>query len=134
MLGRFVDASLAYRFGPPGHDTIVVSLEQESALVSQAVRFPGVRPTRTEGVEGLGLEGSLEHVEGGLVLAVRSRRLAYGVRLKAAGWTPSDDAFCVEPGHERRIDLVARGEDCADAVVVTALNLDGRLCVPIPTR
>jgi beta-mannosidase len=38
LLGRFVDASYAYRFGPPGHDAIVVALEQDGAVVSEAVR------------------------------------------------------------------------------------------------
>ena len=40
MLGRFVDASWAYRFGPPAQDLIVAGIERDSGegtrLVSQA--------------------------------------------------------------------------------------------------
>src|SRR2546430_9580585 len=38
LLGRFVDASYAYRFGPPGHHVVVASLESEDGLISQALR------------------------------------------------------------------------------------------------
>jgi beta-mannosidase len=31
LLGRFVDAAWAYRFGPPAQDLVVLSLEQEGA-------------------------------------------------------------------------------------------------------
>ena len=48
LLGRFADVSYAYRFGPPGHDALVASLEQEDGLVSQAVRFPAGRPLEVE--------------------------------------------------------------------------------------
>ena len=52
MLGHFVDASWAYRFGPPAQDVIVASLERDessapgSGMISQAVRFPAGRPAR----------------------------------------------------------------------------------------
>jgi beta-mannosidase len=134
LLGRFVDASCSYHFGPPGHDAIVASLERDGSLVSQAVRFPSGRPRRQETADELGLEATIEHEGARSVLAVRSRRLAYGVRVKASGLTPSDDAFCVEPGCERRIDLAPRNEeDASGPVVVTALNLEGRLQTPFPS-
>jgi beta-mannosidase len=38
LLGRFVDASYAYRFGPPGHHVVVASLESDDRLISQARR------------------------------------------------------------------------------------------------
>ncbi len=128
LLGRFVDASWSYRFGPPGHDVIVANLERAGALVSQAVRFPAGRPLAQETAERLGLEAELLRDGDRCTLAIRSRRLAYGVRVRAPGRTPSDDAFCVEPGVERRVDLgPAAADERADAVDVTALNLDGRL-------
>jgi beta-mannosidase len=134
LLGRFVDASCSYRFGPPAHDAIVVSLERDGSLVSQAVRFPAGRPSRRVTADELGLEAALDREGGRRVLALRSRRLAYGVRVKAPGLTPSDDAFCVEPGRERRIDLApCDGEETSGPVVVTALNLDGRLQATIRT-
>jgi beta-mannosidase len=38
LLGRFVDASYAYRFGPPGHHVLVASLESEDGMISRAIR------------------------------------------------------------------------------------------------
>jgi beta-mannosidase len=134
LLGRFVDASWAYRFGPPGHDAVVATLEQDERLISQAFRFPAGRPLRPEPAESLGLVGRAERTgNGSAVLAIGTRRLAYGVRVKGLGPAAADDAFCVEPGHERRIVLRARpGERLPGRVVVTALNLHGQVSVPIP--
>jgi hypothetical protein len=63
-------------------------------------------------------------------LSVRSRRFTYGVRVNVPGFTASDDAFSVEPGGERRIELT-HGESAAmpAGATITALNLAGR--VPI---
>jgi beta-mannosidase len=69
VLGRFADASYAYRFGPPQHDAVVVSLEREGELLSQAFRFPAGRPLAQE---DLGLEAELD----GDRLVIRSRKLA----------------------------------------------------------
>ncbi len=108
MLGRFVDASWAYRFGPPGHDLVVFSLEREHEdhheLISQTFRFPAGRPLLARSAAELGLSAQLcEGPDGESRLAVRSRGLIYGARVVLPGRETSDDAFCVEPGHERRL-------------------------------
>ena len=55
LLGRFVDASWAYRFGPPAQDLIVATLEDRDGLIlSQAFRFPAERPPTQDAAE-LGL-------------------------------------------------------------------------------
>jgi beta-mannosidase len=130
LLGRFADVSWAYRFGPPGHDAVVVSLERDDGeLVSQAFRFPAGRPLALEPAERLGLEASAARPapDGAVELTVRTRRLAHGVRIHARGFDASDDAFSIEPGGERRILLRPRSDapEIAD-VAVTALNLHGR--------
>ena len=110
MLGRFVDASYAYRFGDPQHDLIVATLEGPdggSEPISQAFRFPVGRPTDTADAAALGLEASARSDGDDVVLTVRSRRLAYGVRVHADGLTPDDDAFSVEPGGHRVVRLRA---------------------------
>ena len=129
LLGRFVDAAWAYRFGPPTQDAIVVSLEsaaEPSRLLSQAVRFPAGLPTAREPAARMGIETSTRPDLGGAVrLAIRTDRLAYGVRVHTPGFVPDDDAFSIEPGRER----VLRLRPASDAVPfaggsLTALNLD----------
>jgi beta-mannosidase len=135
MLGGFLDASWAYRFGPPGHDVVVSSLEWEAAggqrALAQSFRFPAGRPLRQQPAEELGLSGTLRPLTDDAVeLLLRSRRLAYGVRIHVPGFAPSDDALTLEPGLERTIVLTP--ETGADgqgtpAGSLTALNLRGRV-------
>jgi beta-mannosidase len=135
LLGHFVDASWAYRFGPPPHDLLVASLErggeQGEELVSQSIRFPAQRPTASESAERLGLDAEAETLAGGDVrVRLQSRRFAYGVRIHAPGFAADDDAFSIEPQSERVVLLRPRelaGEFSGAAL--TALNLDGRVRV-----
>jgi beta-mannosidase len=59
LLGRFVDAAWAYRFGPPAQNLVAASLEGgapgEPALISQSMHFPAGRPTSTEPAARVGL-------------------------------------------------------------------------------
>jgi hypothetical protein len=78
----------------------------------------------------MGIEASAQPGEDGAVtLTVRARRLAYGVRVHVPGFAADDDAFSVEPGHDRILQL--RGSDglAFPGGALTALNLDGT--VPI---
>jgi beta-mannosidase len=115
ILGRFVDASYAYRFGEPPHDAVVVSLERGGELLSQAVRFPAGRPPREP---DLGLEA--ERRDGHVV--VRTRKLAHGVRIHGLG--ARLDGFVVEPGGERVVAVRREGEGR-----LTAVNLDGEVAI-----
>ncbi len=138
LIGRFADASWAYRFGPPAQDAIVLTLhsgtgagEEPGAILSQAFRFPAGRPLALEAPDTLGLvvrllEASADEV----LLAVGSARLAYGVRIHGEGFEPVDDCFSIEPGGERTVRLLAcGGAQGWRGGHLTALNLRGR--VPI---
>jgi beta-mannosidase len=135
LLGRFVDVSWAYRFGPPAQDVVVFSLErgpgEGGELLSQSFRLPAGRPLLREPASRLGLAATLTAATDELVvLTVRTRRFAHGVRVHVPGFDPSDDAFSVEPGGERRIDLTRRaGEAPTDRGALTALNLIGRVVI-----
>jgi len=132
ILGRFVDLSWAYRFGPPAQDLIAVSLEDEDGdLLSQCFRMPAGRPTSRQTPERLGVEVHSHTLdEDSASLTVSSERFLYGVRPLVPGFWPEDDAFCVEPGRPRVVALrrAAAGDEAARGSI-TALNLDGR--VPI---
>jgi beta-mannosidase len=137
LLGRFTDASWAYRFGPPAQDAIVVSLESEDAgerqLISQAVRFPTGRPLSLEAGERIGLKASARPGEdGNTCLTVTSRRLAWGVRMQLPGFFADDDAFSIEPGHARVVTARAcTSHRSFSGGTVTALNLRGTASIEL---
>jgi len=137
LLGRFVDAGLAYGFGPPAHDAIVVSLESAEGpprLLSQAFRFPAGRPLSREPVERMGIEVSAQRdAEGTIALTVSSRRLAYGVRVDTAGYLPDDNGFSVEPGGERLVRLMPTdpGSEFSGGSL-TAVNLFDQVRIGAP--
>jgi len=133
MIGRFVDASFAYRFGPPGFDVVVASLERDveetTEVLAQAVHFPAGRPATAEPADRLGLVARASRHGEELVVAVRSRRLAYGVRVQMPGFDPDDDSFPVEPGGLRTVRLRASTAVPGAGVAgrVSAVNLAGRV-------
>jgi beta-mannosidase len=140
ILGHFVDAAWAYRFGPPAHDAVVASLEpqaDDAEPLAQAFRFPAGRPLRQQPAEELGLSGALRRLDdGALKLELRSARLAYGVRIHVPGFAGSDDALTLEPGVTRTLALEPSspspaGESEASGTL-TALNLRGRVRVTPP--
>jgi len=135
LLGRFVDAGWAYRFGPPAQDLIVVSVERDGEdgpqLIAQSMRFPAGRPAAVEPLDRIGLQASGEPLADRTVrLRLRTRRLAYGVRVHVSGFIPTDDAFTIEPGAKRTLILQpSAGDGAFTGGTLTALNLRGR--VPI---
>jgi beta-mannosidase len=151
LLGRFVDATWAYRFGPPQQDLIVVSLEGGGAepreLISQTVYFPAGRPTATEPCEQLGLSalalaseeagagaGGAAPTTGAVRVRVSSRRFAYGVRVHVPGFVALDDAFSIEPGAARIVDLIPRtGDGVFAGGALTAANMRGEAMISAPS-
>ena len=139
LLGRFVDASWAYRFGPPAQDAIVVSLsagqspEQQSAPLSQAVRFPAGYPLAREHPDRLGLCASaVELPDGRARVTLSSTRLAFGVRVEASGYTPAEDCLCLEPGVARCLTLQPGDDERSlRAGRVSALNMAGSVRVTV---
>jgi beta-mannosidase len=130
LLGRFVDVTWAYRFGPPAQDLVAVTLERagDGAVISQAFRFPAGRPSAVWPADALGLRGVVDASGPSPVLRVSSRRFAYGVRVDVPGFVAGDDAFGVEPGHELVVPLTPKeGADRAESASLTALNLSGRV-------
>jgi len=146
VIGHFVDAAWAYKFGPPAQDAIVVTLEsgeddarglhaedsageRSSRLISQAFRFPAGRPLEREPAERLGLAALARALpDGSMRVAISSRRLAYGVEVHAPGFVASDAGFSIEPGGERVVVLRPREPGTAFAAGrLTALNLHGRI-------
>jgi beta-mannosidase len=127
VVGSFVDAAWAYRFGPPAQHAIIATLTgsgEDPAVLSQAFFFPAGRPVERRPAAELGLRVSATEE----ALRLQADRLVYGVRISAPGFIAVDDAFSVEPGAGRTVAL-RRDPSSADApsAVVTALNLEDQV-------
>jgi beta-mannosidase len=139
LLGRFVDASWAYRFGPPAQDLIVASLERGAggeggaAIVSQGFLFPaGHRPELLD-AERLGIETAVRAGQGeDLVVALSARHFVSGLSLEARGYVAAEGALSLEPGVSREILLRRRGDAApAETLTIRALELRGSLSAPL---
>jgi beta-mannosidase len=134
LIGRFVDVSWAYRFGPPAADVVAIALESaDGALLSQAFRFPVGYPLRRSTSAELGLTATVT-VDGADRARLRigaDRRLAYGVRTETPGWVTDDDAFSVEPGRAREIGMrrAAGSQSGEPRGRVTALNCSSAVAI-----
>jgi beta-mannosidase len=140
VLGRFVDVSWAYRFGPPAQDVIVLSLEDPddgsgvAEVLSQSCRFVSGRPLKLRSPEGCGVSASVRTVDGESRLTVTSEHFLYGVRAVIADHLVQDDAFFVEPGRPRALALRRCHQDAEPTGgSLRALNLDGRVAVEMRT-
>ncbi len=135
ILGRFVDASCAYRFGPAGHDLIVVSLHtrRDESAFAQSFRFPGGRSTLPIPIDELGIASQANlRADGSIEVLLSSRRFANGVRVVAAGMRPDDSYFGIEPGGLRRLVLTPAAPGMASgSLFVTAVNAEGRISIPV---
>jgi beta-mannosidase len=132
LLGRFVDVSWAYRFGPPAQDLVALRLEdpESGALLSQSFRLPAGRPLVREPASRLGLTAALAPAgERAHRLTLRATRFTYGVRVEVPGYLASDEEFSLEPGCERTIDLEPLAGAADPVGALAALNLRGRLSI-----
>jgi beta-mannosidase len=130
ILGRFVDASYAYRFGPPGHDLIAASLHASRGdfPMAQAFRFPAGHPIQKVPIADLGLTAEWQEAEGKAQLLLQSKRFAWGVRIGAQDYRTDDQYFGLEPGVPRRVILTPlRGHGSRPKAAISAVNAEGRL-------
>ncbi len=138
MFGRFVDAAYAYRFGPPGHDLVVASLyfADSKTPIAQSFRYPLGRTAQRLPMTEIGLTGHCSPMKDGRIeVELRSRRLAYGVRVSAKGYRADDAYFSMEPGVPRRMMLIPVEPGAqAEQVVVTAINAEGRLSLTLGAK
>jgi beta-mannosidase len=135
LLGRFVDSSYAYRFGPPGHDVTAARLVDlvSGELLAQALHFPLGLPSSRHG--DLTLISSLAPHPQGLALSLRSNRLAYAVHVEAEGFEPDDDYFHLEPDLVRTILLAGKTGRSGSAVArIVALNAAGVTTLRLSTE
>lgn len=123
VLGRFVDLTHAYRFGPPGHDAVVARLwDAEGAVLHEDVVYPGAPPLHPEPVDVLDVRIE-QRPMGYADIVLKSEVLLHGVSLEIKGRQAHDDHFDLTPGVERAVRFVTDGKRAK--VWVTAVNLAG---------
>jgi beta-mannosidase len=131
VLGAFYDVTYAYRFGAPGHDTVVASLlplqaqkvqdaPQEPMLLLQACYFPlGIYAQPTE----LGIKATLTSADGQWWLLIESATTARFVHIDDRTHRAQDQYFHLPAGVQKRVRLMPRGDQAKHPQgVVTALN------------
>ncbi len=136
ILGHFVDASWAYRFGPAQQDLIVCSLEDGpdgGPLISQDMYFPAGFPLAQAGAQELGLSGDVRALDDGSAVArIATGRLLYGAQLHVPGYGAGDDAFSIEPSGELDVTLAPLSpQSTLSSASLTAVNLLGRLTLDL---
>jgi beta-mannosidase len=125
LLGRFVDSTYAYRFGPPGHDATAARLidMQSREVLAEALHFPLGLPSSQR--SDLTLSASALKRPAGFALSIRSNAVAYAVHVEAEGYEPDDDYFHLEPDQPKTILLTGAAAPERATARIVALNGTG---------
>lgn len=123
LLGRFFDATAAYRFGPAQHCLAHAALlDGGGEALAQAFHFPTGRDP-TPG--GTGLSAELTRDGQGWALTLSATRPAFGIQIDLeGGGRPADNGFHLVPDLPRKVALI--GADPPQGTV-RALNDDAWL-------
>jgi beta-mannosidase len=119
----FVDVNYAYRFGPPGHDTVVVTLVDESGvcLVTKVHPLEEFVATNRHDV-GLEAKTSRGSDTDCVQVEISTAHVAQFVTIDAPGYTVEDQWFHLSPGHPRTIRLYGGAKGASRVGQVRALN------------
>lgn len=115
LIGAFFDTTHAFRFGPPSHDCVHVTLSdpETGTVLDEAFHFP---LGRAKAARGARVEASVSKAEdGSWELHLTSDRVAQSVSIDDAAFLPRDNWFHLAPGLVKTVTLVPRDPD-ADAV------------------
>ncbi len=126
LIGRFVDSSYAYRFGPPVHTLVA------ARLLGQATAGPPPVLARAFHLPlGLAHDAQPElaitataraSADGSYALDISATRFAQSVSVQVPGYTPSDNYFHLAPGETHRVTLAPAANAGALRGKVRALN------------
>jgi len=122
LLGRFTDASWAYRFGPCSYGIGIAELVSgDGTILSSAWHLPS--KITHERRDDIGLRAvARPRGEGSCLLRIESRDMALFVRIDARGYMPADNYFHLPPGGAHEVLLRAAPGGALAAAQVTAIN------------
>jgi beta-mannosidase len=129
-VGRFLDSTYAYRFGPSNHDLVAAVLRGTSGeRLGAAFHFPLGLPAQREADVGL-VAHAVRHGKGYHV-EIGTRRFAQSVSVVADGYRVSDSYFHLEPGGQRAIALTPSHAARPLRGSVAALNATRRASIVV---
>jgi beta-mannosidase len=108
LLGRFVDSSYAFRFGPPAFPVVVARWLPHAPgaePLAEAFHLPlglGHEPQPDVGLTASAVASG----DGSYVVSVSAERFAQSVSIEARGYLPSDDYFHLAPRVPHRLRLL----------------------------
>lgn len=130
ILGSFFDLTYAFRFGPAGHDTVVVTARQDdtaaaSPVFLQACYFPHGPYAEPEDI---GLSAELCCDQGTWWLELHTRNTARFVHIDDRTFRAQENYFHLPPDQARRIRLLPRTPEATfPNGSVSALNSQNRV-------
>ena len=103
VLNGFFDASYAYRFGPPKHEVVAVTLRDSMGdVISEAFHFPGAQePCATHGVKVIA--EAVAKQEGVYQMTMQTDHFLHSVHLDADDYIADDNYFHLMPGRPKVI-------------------------------
>jgi len=129
ILGRFFDTTYSYRFGPPKHDVIAVSLiAHDGELICTESIFPNGNSIRQ--LDGLSIDAQLTSVASGMELTIESADFLQNIELLSKNVEFSDNYFHLAPGIKKRVSVDKLGDaEGRLLVTITALNSTGSILI-----
>jgi beta-mannosidase len=122
LFDGFRDLTYAYRFGPPVHDVVVVTLRGSDGEVRSELSYLPLgqgRPVEHD----LGLTATARPGVGDQwVLECSTRRFAQWVSVDVPGFVPDDSWFDLPPGRTRRLGLRPVGDRPRPRGAIRAIN------------
>jgi beta-mannosidase len=128
IIGRFLDTTYSYRFGPPKHDVVVVSVIEQSGESSHvAAFFPGSQNLRQ--IDEMPLSTKLHHDGDVTEVTLLSESFLQCVELVSRTHTFSDNYFHLAPNTPYRLMAHAREPGKSFRGSLSALNASSTLLV-----
>ena len=133
LLGRFVDSSYAYQFGPRAFVSCVASLQDVNGqVISQKVYADATVTHALSSHTGLSAIANIQ-ADGSYLLTIATLEPAFFVVIDVPEFLPSDNYFHVMPEFEKQVLLTSANKQAMPRGKIRALNANESTSVQIVT-